>query len=150
MKTPNTHTPTAFRLLVASILATTLFAVTPIATAEEPTKVIRRAPEQDIKDDIQERQDQEGRITEKKDKPSKVRALKAKAEAIKTRIQALKKQISEIYSKRHDVIYDKRKPQNERNQEAKELLDRAKALEEKLNKAAEQYQQILSSTSVLN
>lgn len=154
MKTPNTHTQTAFRLLVASILATTFFAVTPITTAAEPKKAIRRTPERNIKDDIQERQDQEQRImeTQKKDKPStnNVRAQSAKAKAIKTHIQTLHQQISDIYSKRHDVISDKRKPQNERNQESKKLLDQAKALEEKLNKAAEQYQQILSATSILN
>ena len=154
MKTPNTHTQTAFRLLVASILATTLFAVTPIATAEEPKKAIQkpRPEEKDIKDDIHERQDMEQRPIETQKKPStnNVRAQSAKAKAIKTHIQTLHQQISDIYSKRHDVIYDKTKPQNERNQESKELLDQAKALEEKLNKAAEQYQQILSSTSILN
>jgi hypothetical protein len=50
MKTPNTHIQTAFRLLVASILATTLFAVTPIATAKEPKKAIRRTEEKNIKE----------------------------------------------------------------------------------------------------
>ena len=196
MKNPNTHTQTAFRLFVASVLATTLFAVTPIATAEEPKKAIQkpRPEEKDIKDDIHERQDMEQRTaTEKRGKPAKsgitttrgiaedknwgdrqtkegkksdrlqgtfetqkkpstnnVRAQSAKAKAIKTHIQTLHQQISDIYSKRHDVISDKTKPQNERNQESKKLLDQAKALEEKLNKAAEQYQQILSSTSIVN
>jgi len=152
MKTPNTHTQTAFRLLVASILAATLLAVKPTATAEEPKKATTRTEEKTIKDDIHERQDKEQRITKEKHKPStnNVRAQSAKAKAIKTHIQTLHQQISDIYRKRHDVIYDKTKPQNERNQESKKLLDQAKALEEKLNKAAEQYQQILSSTSILN
>jgi hypothetical protein len=88
--------------------------------------------------------------TQKKPSTNNVRAQSAKAKAIKTHIQTLHQQISDIYSKRHDVISDKRKPQNERNQESKKLLDQAKALEENLNKAAEQYQQILSSTSILN
>ena len=151
MKTPNTHIQTAFRLLVASILAATLLAVTPTATAEEPKKATTRT-EENVKDDIQQRQDSEQRITKEKHKPStnNVRAQSAKAKAIKTHIQTLHQQISDIYRKRHDVIYDKTKPQNERNQESKKLLDQAKALQEKLNKAAEQYQQILSSTSILN
>ncbi len=115
MKTPNTHTQTAFRLLVASILATTLFAVTPIATAEEPKKAIRRTEEKNIKDDIQERQDSEQRTTEKKGKsakgaPSKNKSYgssssevpknspvpKAKIEELKAKIEQTKIQIKEL------------------------------------------------------
>ena len=88
--------------------------------------------------------------TQKKPTTNNVRAQSARAEALKTQIQTLHQQISDIYRKRHDVIYDKSKPQNERNQESKDLLGRAKALEERVNKAADSYNQILSSTSILN
>src|SRR5260370_38413100 len=133
MKTPNTHTQTAFRLLVAPTLAATLLAVTPSATAEEPKKATTRTEEKDVKDDIHERQDSEQRITKEKHKPStnNVRAQSAKAKEIKTHIQTLHQQISDIYRKRHDVIYDKTKPQNERNQESKKILDQPKALQNK-------------------
>src|SRR5260370_6951525 len=118
MKTPNTHTQTAFRLLVAPTLAATLLAVTPSATAEEPKKATTRTEEKDVKDDIHERQDSEQRITKEKHKPStnNVRAQSAKAKAVKTHIQTLHHQLSDIYRTSHDYIHANTHPPNQHNQ----------------------------------